>query len=154
MDIDSPQIYLLFYELSLQEQKSVHYVFFKQLIHKLTTQKVSIYLQCYTHLDHSDQCIPPMTVKSYLWTPLLSAPLPLWHRWPPAPPPNTIAWPLHQWQPIDLLPNPSLPSPLLAAKGRGATADTLNLHIMAVCVPQVNNSSMLGQWSLELSRGN
>lgn len=95
-----------------------------------------------------------MTVKNYLWTPLLSAPLPLWHSWPPAPPPHTTAWPLHQWQPIDLRPNPSLPSPLLAAKGRGATADTLNLHIMAACVPQVNNSNMLYQWSLELSRGN
>lgn len=95
-----------------------------------------------------------MTVKNYLWTPSLSAPLPLWHSWPPAPPLHTTAWPLHQWQPIDLWPNPSLPSPLLAAKGRGATADALNLHIMAVCVPQVNNSNMLCQWSLELSRGN
>lgn len=34
--------------------------------------------------------------------------------------PSTKAWPLHHWQPIDLCPNPSLPSRLFAMTGRGS----------------------------------
>lgn len=56
--------------------------------------------------------------------PRLSAPPPCDIADPRPTTPHSKAWPLHHWQPIDLWPNPSLPSPLLAMKGRGTTADT------------------------------